>query len=196
MKILKKLYDKVLGFSTSKHANWSLAALSFAESSFFPIPPDVLLIPLSLGNPKKGLYFFAPLCSVFSVLGGMAGYLIGFLIAEPIKDFLTSIHITSPQNWLDVEHYYQVYGVLAVGVAGFTPIPYKVFTIASGMFGLAFLPFVLISLVSRSARFFLESFLIYKFGERVKIFIDKYFNIISLGIVIFLIAIVVLIRYI
>jgi membrane protein YqaA with SNARE-associated domain len=194
MKWMKKLYDKVVGFSKSKHAGWSLGVLSFAESSFFPIPPDVLLIPLSLGDRKKGLYFFAPLTTITSVLGGMAGYALGMLIAMPVKDLLLQLHIVSAEQWVNVFAYYQNYGVWAVAIAGFTPIPFKVFTIASGIFGLSFVPFVLMSFLSRGARFFLISTLIYFYGEKISLFIEKYFNWLSLGFVVLLVGAFVLIK--
>ncbi len=193
MKIFRKLYNKVLSFSESKHASWSLGALSFAESSFFPIPPDVMLIPLSLGNPKKGLKWFAPLTTIMSVLGGIAGYCLGIILASSIKDFLIDLHIISLSDWEKVIRMYTEYGVIAVGVAGFTPIPFKIFTIASGVFGLPIIPFIIISIISRGARFYLLSTLIYFFGEKIKIFIDKYFNYISLGVVALIVGLILLV---
>lgn len=184
----------MLSWSHKKHASWALGGLSFAESSFFPIPPDVLLIPLCLGHHQKGLRWYAPLTTVMSVLGGMAGYLIGMLVAIPFQELLLSLSLVKPEHWQAVEAFFAEYGVWAVGIAGFTPVPYKVFTVSSGMFHFDFFLFVLMSLISRGLRFFLLATLIYFFGEKIKSFIDRYFNWISIGFVILIVLAVVVIK--
>lgn len=194
MKILKKLYDKVLSWSHKKHASGVLAGLSFAESSFFPIPPDVLLIPLCLGNPSKSLKWYAPLTTISSVLGGVAGYFIGFAIAIPFQNLLSSLHLVDAQHWDAVKVFFDQYGLWAVGIAGFTPVPYKIFTISSGMFGFDLVLFIFISVVSRGLRFFLLGMLIYFFGEKIKAWIDRYFNWLSLAFVVLIILFILLVK--
>lgn len=159
-----------------------LFVLAFIESSFFPIPPDVVLITMCLANPVMSLWY-AALCSVGSVLGGGFGYLIGRYGGRPI-----AIKIFSDEKINLVERYYDKYGVFAVGVAGFTPIPYKVFTVTSGMFRLSFIKFILISFISRSARFFMVGGAIYLWGEEMKIYILKYLNVISILFVVLLLG--------
>lgn len=191
MKYLRKLYDWVLSWADSKYGIWALGILAFAESSFFPIPPDILLIALAVGNPRKAL-LFAGVCSIGSVIGGICGYFIGmklWIIAEPILQFY---------GWYDkmfsLGDLYREYTAWVVAVAGFTPIPYKVFTITGGYFRVPFTIFVVASCISRSARFFLVSSLIMIFGEKIKRVINRYFNIITLIFFILLIGGVVLLK--
>ena len=194
MRLLRKTYDWVLRWSATKHALPALAILAFAESSFFPIPPDVLLIAMAVAVPLKA-FRFAAVCSVASVLGGMFGYLLGWqfmdLIGNPIIEFY---HFESQQA--KIKGLYEEYGAWAVGIAGFTPVPYKVFTLTAGAFDYNFPVFVLASLVSRSARFFIVAALIYKFGAPVKAFIDKYFNLLSILFIVLLFLGFVLLKYI
>ncbi len=174
MKKLKRLYDWVLGWAHSRYGSWALCGISFAESSFFPVPPDVLQIALSISIPKKA-FFYATLSAIFSVLGGMLGYVIGVYLMDfvgwPILHFYGLV-----EEYTKVKGLFLQYGGWAVAIAGFTPIPYKLFTIASGAFGIHFGVFVWASALSRSARFFLVATLIYFFGAKVKDFIDRYFN--------------------
>ena len=148
MRWVKKIYNWTLSWADSKYSVWALFLLAFSESSFFPIPPDVLLIALCLGRPKKSFYY-AFICSLGSVLGGMFGYLIGYKfydLATPILDFY------GLNNKVDmVSELYQQYAGWAVGIAGFTPIPYKVFTITAGFCKIDFLVFCFASVVSMSA---------------------------------------------
>ena len=160
----------------TSNALFSLFALAFAESSFFPIPPDVMLIAMA-GLKTDVAFTLALVCSLGSVLGGAAGYAIGYWGGRPLIDWLGS----KPgfRSWLSHEKidavgsYYQKYDVWAVGIAGFTPIPYKIFTIAAGVFAIRFWPFVLVSAVSRSARFFLVAAVMYFAGEAMMKLIDK-----------------------
>jgi membrane protein YqaA with SNARE-associated domain len=194
MRFLRKTYDWILHWSTTKYALPALAILSFAESSFFPIPPDVLLIAMTVAIPMKA-FRYAAVCSVASVLGGMFGYLLGWQFMD-----LVGIHIVEfyhlQAQWDKIGGWYEKYNAWAVGAAGFTPLPYKVFTLAAGAFEINFPVFVLASLVSRSARFFIVAWLIYKYGAPIKVFIEKYFNILSIVFIVLLFGGFVLVKYI
>jgi len=177
---IRRLYDWMLSLAEKKSApNW-LALLSFAEASFFPIPPDVLLIPLCLGALKRALRF-ALICSIASVLGGLAGYAIGFYAWDAMQGyFFQYIPGFTEEKFTRITEWYGDWGWPLVLLAGFSPIPYKVFTIASGVLGMALFPFLFASATSRSARFFLVAILIAKFGEPMKAKIDKHFNFLAL----------------
>lgn len=203
MKWTRNLYDWVLGWGESKHGSTALFVMSLAEASFFPVPPDALLIGLCMGAHKRWLRF-ALICSAGSVIGGALGYLIGYaayeIIGESILSFVASLSGADPQEMLKLAQYWfnekeiwgQPVGPWAVGVAGFTPIPYKVFTIAAGFFEMSFPIFILASAISRSARFFMVAGLIGllfdKYGDRIKRIIDKYFNSLAIAFVILLMA--------
>jgi membrane protein YqaA with SNARE-associated domain len=175
--VFKKLYDWVLSWAETPYGSWALFILAFSESSFFPIPPDVLLIALAVGKPEKSLKF-ALICSVGSVLGGILGYLIGWQFMAMLGEKIVAFYgLTEKVDYIG--SLYHQYDAWAVGIAGFTPIPYKVFTITAGAFKINFLIFLLASAVSRSLRFFLVGGLIYKFGPHIQTFIDKYFNILA-----------------
>lgn len=193
--IVRRLYDWVLHWADTRYGTPALATLSFAESSFFPVPPDVLLIALDMGKPKKSFYY-ALICSIASVVGGILGYYIGHGLWELLSVFFfTYIPGFTPEVFAKVQGMYNEYGFAAVLIAGFTPIPYKVFTIASGVFGMNFPLFVLASIISRSARFFIVSAMIYFFGEPIKKFIDKYFNLLSAAFVVLIILGFIGIKY-
>ena len=174
----RRLYDWVLHWADTPYGIPALFLLSFAESSFFPIPPDILLIALALGATAKS-FRFAFVCTVSSVLGGMFGYAIGLVFFEVIGHKILDFY-----GFLDkfavVKEMFLRYDVWFVGIAGFTPIPYKVFTITAGAFGMNFPLFVMISAISRGARFYLVSGFIWKFGRPIKSFIDRYFNLLSI----------------
>lgn len=178
MKIIRRLYDWVLHWAHTPYGTPALMANSFAESSFFPIPPDVLQIALSISHRKKS-FFYASISSVASVLGGMLGYLIGFVLMEavgwPIIHFYKAEKIFSDLILLFNENSFW-----AVLIAALTPIPYKVFTIAAGASQSDFIVFMLASVLGRSTRFFALAVMIYIFGEKIKSFIDKYFNILTI----------------
>lgn len=178
MRRLRQLYDWVLGWAESRYATSALACLSFSESFFFPVAPDPLLMALSLGRPRRA-YFYAAVCSAASVLGGAAGYAIGLILFETLGKPILEIY-GAMETYLLVQNYYRTYDAWAVGVAGFTPIPYKVFTIAAGAFQISFIVFILASVASRSARFFLEAWLIHRFGNTIRTFIDRYFNVLTI----------------
>ena len=162
MKIFSALYDRALRWTAHPHAERYLVGLSFAESSFFPIPPDVMLAPMTLAQPKRG-WRFAILTTAASVAGGLAGYAIGWLALDAIEPLLRSLgywdSYTRSTGW------FVTWGFLAVLVAGFSPIPYKVFTIAAGALHMLLPAFVIASLVGRGGRFFLVAGLIIWGGE-------------------------------
>jgi membrane protein YqaA with SNARE-associated domain len=170
---LRRLYHWVLGWATHPSATWALFLIAFAESSFFPIPPDVLLIALGLGRPTEA-FRFATVCTAGSVIGGMAGYAIGILV-EPLAHtmlgwFADAATIEKVRQQFDENTF------LYVAIAGFTPIPYKVFTILAGVAHVSFPVFVLASIASRGARFFLEAVLLRIYGEKAKGLLESKFE--------------------
>ena len=181
--IVRSIYDWVLRWEEKPTAQIALFVLEFAESSFFPVPPDVLLIPLVLGARKKW-FRLALIVTVASALGGSFGYMVGHFLwwsgaqqySGLAQFFFQHIPGFSQQVFQSMQSQYSLYGFWIVFTAGFTPIPFKVFTISSGAFNLNIVTFMVASFISRGARFFLVAFLIYKFGEPIKEFIDKYFN--------------------
>ena len=195
MNYLRRLYDWVLHWAETKYGVPALFLLAFAESSFFPIPPDVLLITLALGARSKAIRF-ALVCSVASIVGGIAGYGIGYFTwwngAEAYSAvalfFFNHIPGFTEQVFLNIQEKYEIYNFLIVFTAGFTPIPFKIITISSGAFSVNFPMFLLASTVSRSARFFMVALLIRQFGEPITAFIDKYFNLLSIIFTILLIG--------
>lgn len=191
--MLHRLYNWVMHWADTPYGAWALFLLAFCESSFFPLPPDILLIALCVAVPKKSIRY-ALVCSVGSVIGGCFGYLIGWRFMETIGNKII-VFYDFGDKFNYIKQLYQSYDAWAVGVAGFTPIPYKVFTISAGAFRINFPVFVLASLVSRSARFFLVGGLIYKFGPRIQSFIEKYFNILAVAFTVLLIAGFVAIKY-
>ena len=174
MQFFSKLYNKTMEWSRHRHAPYYLFGLSFAESSFFPIPPDVMLAPMALANRKKA-WWYAGITTVASVLGGIAGYILGYFSFELVQPFI--IKFGYCHAYSKVQEWFAVWGFAAIFIAGFTPIPYKIFTIASGAIGIAFLPFVFASLIGRGLRFFLVAGLMYWGGkfmeEKLKRYIDR-----------------------
>jgi len=164
----------VISWAYTPYGMLALFINALVESSFFPLPPDLLLIALSLFRPSWALAF-AAICSVGSVLGGVLGYFIGLKGGRPLLQ-----RLISEERIRFVERYYQKYDIWAVGIAGFTPIPYKAFTISAGVFVLDLKRFIFISLVSRSARFFIVGFMIFLFGETIQYYLTKYLNIFSI----------------
>lgn len=152
MKLFTYLYDKALAWSKHPKAPWFLSGLSFAESSFFPIPPDVMLMPMSLAQPKKA-YKFALMATIFSTIGGLFGYLIGHYLFDLVWPILESMHYV--EQYHKIESFFKAYGVWIIFIAGFSPIPYKLFTIAAGATSMVLLPFVIASFLGRGGRFFL-----------------------------------------
>lgn len=192
--ILRRSYDWVLHWSETPYGPAALFLVAFVESSFFPIPPDVLLIALALGLPKRS-FKFALMCTLGSVLGGMFGYFIGMTLFDIVGRKILELY-GAMGRFEQVQDLYRQYGVWVVAIAGFTPIPYKVFTIASGVFSMNFPLFVVVSFFSRGARFFIVAGLIWKFGAPIKSFIDRYFNVLSVAFFIILILGFAIIKFV
>ncbi len=190
--MFKKLYDKALNWAKHKHAEKYLCALSFSESSFFPIPPDVMLAPMALAQPSQA-FRLALLTTIFSVLGGILGYNIGYFLFDSISPWLQQTHYW--QQYLLVEDWFKEWGFWAIFVAGFSPIPYKVFTISAGVLQMAFIPFVLASMVGRGARFFLVAMLIAAGGEKLETKLRQYIDIIGWVVVVLVVVGVGVYRY-
>ncbi len=202
MKWIKNLYDWVLHWADTRYGVAALVILSFAEASFFPIPPDVLLIALVLGARTRAL-IFAAYCSIASVLGGATGYLIGQVLwwntdgkfSRIAQFFFDNIPGFTHDVFVSIQTLYDTWNFWVIFTAGFTPIPFKVFTISAGAFDISFVMFMIASIVSRSARFFLVAGLIWKFGDPIRSFIDKYFNLLAILFTIVLIGGFVVIKY-
>ncbi len=178
---IRRLYDWVLHWADTRYAVPALFVLSFAESSFFPIPPDVLLIALCIGEVKKS-YRFAFWCSVASLLGGVAGYGIGMFFWDNLQQFFFDyIPGVNEHSYERVQALYNEWDFALVFAAGFTPIPYKVITITAGVFAINFPMFVLASAVSRSARFFLVAWLFRHYGPPIKDFIERRFALVTVA---------------
>lgn len=176
MQLFSRLYEICLRWAAHRYAGRYLGVLSFAESSFFPIPPDVMLAPMSLAKPEKA-WIYATITTVASVLGGVFGYLIGMFAFELIEPWLHQFGYWG-RFQLAVD-WFAEWGIWIVFLAGFSPIPYKVFTISAGTVGMAFLPFVLASIVGRGARFFLVAGLIRWGGERMDKLLRRYVDILG-----------------
>ena len=187
MKLFTRLYDRVIEWSKHPHATYYLGSLSFAESSFFPIPPDVMLAPMSIARPDRA-WQLAFLTTLTSVLGGIFGYLIGALAFEYIEPWLqTSSYwpkFETAQTW------FEEWGVWVVVVAGFSPIPYKLFTVTAGLLSLALIPFIIASFIGRGARFYLVAGLLKFTGPRLEPLILKYVEWIGWITVLLLVAVI------
>lgn len=202
MKIIRNLYSWVLHWAETPYGPIALFILAFAESSFFPVPPDALLIALVLGAQSKA-FKFAANCTIASVIGALVGYAIGhFLWWTPANEFsgianffFNNIPSFTPDAFFKIQKMYAQYDFWIVFTAGFTPIPYKVITISSGAFNINIVMFIVASVISRGARFFLVAFLIWKFGPQIKSFIDKYFNWLAIAFTVLLIGGFMVIKY-
>jgi membrane protein YqaA with SNARE-associated domain len=197
----RRLYDWVLGWADTPYGSPALFCLALAESSFFPVPPDVLLAPLVLGNRRKWVRF-ALACSVASVVGGVLGYLIGMGLWSQIDQTVYSWHVPgiNEANFAKATDWYKEYNFWIVFAAGFTPLPYKVITISAGLFFKdegwgPFLVFLLASAVSRSARFFLVAGLMGRLGPRVTPLLDKYFNLACILFMVLLVGGFLVVKY-
>ena len=183
MKIIRKLYDWMLHWAETPYGALALFILAFAEASFFPIPPDALLIALVLGSRTKA-FKFATNCTIGSVAGALLGYAIGYYVwwtgekefSSLAMFFFDNIPGFTQDQFGKIQAMYEQYDFWIIFTAGFTPIPFKIFTISSGAFSINIMMFIIASIISRAARFFLVAFLLWKYGETIKGFIDKYFD--------------------
>ncbi|WP_413990389.1 YqaA family protein [Labrys okinawensis] len=184
--MLRRFYDWMIRASESPFAVWVLGFISFAESSFFPMPPDIMLIPMSVAQPKKA-WLYATICTITSVLGGVLGYMIGWLLYDTVGTWL--INLYGYQH--GVEQFRCLYaenGAWIILIKGLTPIPYKIVTITSGFAGYSLFWFVVFSVITRGARFFVLAGILNYFGAPLRAFIEKYLTPVVVGLVIFLIA--------
>jgi membrane protein YqaA with SNARE-associated domain len=169
--MLRRLYDWCIAAAGKPHASWLLGIVSFVESSFFPIPPDVMLIPMSLARPDKA-YFYATVCTLTSVAGGVFGYFIGAVLYDAIGLWL--IQLYGYGNKVEAfREAYAEWGAWIILIKGLTPIPYKIVTIASGFAGYSLLMFILLSFVARGGRFFLLAFLLHRYGPQARVIIEE-----------------------
>jgi membrane protein YqaA with SNARE-associated domain len=202
MGFIRKIYDWVLHWAETPYGPAALFILAFAESSFFPIPPDALLIALALGVRSKS-FKFAAICTIASVLGALLGYAIGYFVwwdglnefSTVAKFFFANIPGFTQELFYKVKELYDEWNFWIIFTAGFTPIPYKVFTITGGAFNVNIFLFIIASIIGRAGRFFLVAFLIWKFGKQIESFIDKYFNWLAIGFTVLLIGGFVGIKY-
>lgn len=186
MRIFSKLYERVMRWSEHPHAPWYLTTLSFAESSFFPVPPDVMLAPMALAQPRRALHF-ALMTTMASVVGGIFGYLIGYLAFDAVAPWVRELGYW--EKYELAQAWFANWGFWAILLAGFSPIPYKIFTITAGAIGMSFVPFVVASLIGRGARFFLVAFLMRWGGERMRNLLRDYID--RVGWVLLLLAVII-----
>jgi len=193
MILLRKLYEWTLAKAAHKNASWFLSIISFAESSFFPIPPDIILIPMIIAKKIKA-FFYAFICTISSVIGGVAGYCIGYFFYNNIGIIIVDYYGLLDQ-FENFEQYYNDFGIWIVLGAGFTPFPFKFITMASGVFELNFFLFIFASLIARGGRFYLIAILLKIFGDKIKLLIEKYFNLLASLFFILLIGSIVLVKF-
>jgi len=177
--LLRSVYDWTMNFAAHRNALWALFIISFVESSIFPIPPDILLIPMILASREKA-WKIAAVCTVGSVLGGIAGYGIGYFLFEQFGRPLLEFY-GKAGKFTEFQDMYNAWGAWVVAMAGLTPFPYKVITIASGVTALNIGTFVIASVLSRGIRFFLEAWLLWYFGDPIREFVEKYLGILVTG---------------
>ena len=193
MNILRILYNWTLKKASHKNASWFLGIISFIESSFFPIPPDIILIPMVIAKRTRA-WFYAFVCTASSVGGGIMGYAIGYFLYSTIGIIILDVYGLS-NSFESFEQYYNAYGVWIVLGAGFTPFPFKFITIASGVFNLNIIHFIIVAIFARGLRFYLLAGLLYIFGKTIKKFIDKYFNFLASLFFILLVGSVLLVKF-
>lgn len=192
--MLKGLYDRTMRMAASKEAPWALAGVSFAESSFFPIPPDIMLIPMILADRRKA-WWYATIATVASVIGGILGYAIGYYLYDAVG--LPILKFYGREHALDsFMTFVQEYGVEAVIIKGMTPIPYKVVTIAAGVGQMNIWAFIGASIIARAMRFYLVAGLLYFFGEPIRAFIEKRLGMVMVAFLVLLVGGFIAVKYI
>ena len=183
--MFKRLYDWTLSLADSPRATWALALIAFAESSFFPVPPDVILAPMTVAQPKKA-WFYAAICTGASVAGGVVGYVIGAFLFDTVGQWLINLYGYA-QKMDALKEFYAQWGAIFILVKGLTPIPYKLVTIVSGVLGYNFPLFVLLSLITRGARFFILAAMLNRFGDTIKIYLERHFGLFMLVLLFFIV---------
>ncbi|MEZ5926373.1 MAG: YqaA family protein [Hyphomicrobiaceae bacterium] len=192
--MLRRLYDKTIAYAESPNAPYVLGLISFAESSFFPVPPDVMLIPMALAKPSKA-WLYALICTVTSVLGGLFGYWIGAALYETVGHWLISIYGYGDR--IDqFRHMYQEWGHWIILIKGLTPIPYKIVTIASGLAGYDLFWFIVLSLITRGARFFVVAGILNRFGDGLRTTIERNLGLVAGVMLFFIVAGFVALKYV
>jgi membrane protein YqaA with SNARE-associated domain len=187
--MLRRIYDWCINAAGKPRASWILAIVSFAESSFFPVPPDVMLIPMSLARPDKA-WFYATLCTATSVAGGILGYLIGAVLYDSVGHYLIALYGYGDKVEAFREAYNQ-YGAWIILLKGLTPIPYKIVTITSGFAGYNIFLFVILSIIARGMRFYLVAFLLNRYGEQARAIIEERLGFwVTIGTVVLILGIV------
>ncbi len=193
MKIFSYLYNKSISWSGHRHAPYYLASVSLMESSFFPIPPDVMLISMGLAIPKRS-WHYAMIATLFSVLGGMLGYLIGLYCMEFIRPYI--IHSSYASSYYKIQHWFEEGGVWMVILAGFTPVPYKLFTITAGAMQMAFFPFVLGSIIGRGLRFFMVCGILFFAGNKIEEKLRHYIDIIGWSMLVIILTVLCFVKWV
>jgi membrane protein YqaA with SNARE-associated domain len=191
--MLRRLYDWVLRLAEHPRALWALAVVSFVESSFFPIPPDAMLLPMVLAQRAKA-WLIAGVCTIASVAGGFLGYAIGYYLFETAGKWVIDLYGLQ-QGFADYQAQFNEWGLWIILIKGLTPIPYKIVTIASGAAHFDLLTFGLASIVTRGARFYLVAGLLYFFGEPIRGFVEKHLTLVTTGFVVFVVAGFVAVAY-
>ncbi len=171
MALFGNIYNRIIGWARHRHASYYLTATSVAESSFFPVPVDVLLAPMVLARRDKA-WWYATLATVGSVAGAVIGYYIGLFLFDQVAQPIIDLY-NFQEKFVYVQTLFSKYGVWIIFIAGFSPIPYKIFTITAGVVGMSLIPFILTSLVARGARFFLVAGLLYAGGEKIEAVLEK-----------------------
>lgn len=177
--MLRRLYDWTIRLSANKNAHWALAAVSFAESSFFPVPPDVMLVPMTVARPEKA-WFYATVCTIASVLGALLGYAIGAFLYDTLGHWLMSLY-GYEHGIEEFRKLYAEWGAWIILIKGLTPIPFKIVTVASGFAGYNIFWFVLLSTITRGARFFIVAGILNRYGEPLKALIEDNLGLFAAG---------------
>lgn len=189
MGLFSRMYELAMKWSVHRHAPRYLAGMSFAESSFFPVPVDVMLAPMSLAQPKRA-WNFAFIATIFSVIGGVAGYFVGYFAMDLLEPWLHTVGYW--ERYQQIISWFDEWGIWIVFIAGFTPVPYKLFTVTAGALNMALLPFIFISIIARGARFYAVSGLMLWGGKRMETKLRKYtdfigWTVVGLAVIIYIV---------
>lgn len=191
--MLRRFYDRMIAMSASPHALWVLAFVAFAESSVFPIPPDVMLVPMTVARPKSA-YLYAAICTIASVLGGLAGYAIGSMLFDTVGQWLVRVY-GMHDGMEEFRAMYAHWGAWIILLKGITPIPYKLVTITAGFAGFDLLTFTILSLITRGLRFFVLAGLLHRFGVPIRRFMEAHLGLVTAALAVFVIGGFVVVRY-